>query len=304
MGKKRMAFAKSQKISEVSKTKPPQTHKCHEDSSSSKFALKVKKGSSAVGVRFHRRKKIDNMFACRHELKYRISESMARAVDQFIKPYLHPDRYAKLQADGTYPIVSLYFDSAALNLCRETIEGKKNRFKLRIRSYSDDLQAPRFFEIKRRINNIIVKSRSRVRQEDVEPVIGQKSLILPADCSDAKTLSQFQLYLHSLNAKPVVLVRYLRQAFEGDSDNRVRITLDRQLSYKIMREPKIIFSGSDWHRVAMEFVILEIKFTARYPVWLTQMVKTLNLKQTAISKYVESVKQSCSMGFCAPQILV
>jgi len=299
-----MAFAKSQKVSEVSQTKPPQKHKHHEDNSSSKFALKVKKGSSGVGVRFHRRKKIDNMFACRHELKYRISESMAGAVAQFIKPHLHPDRYAKLQSDGTYPIVSLYLDSASLNLCRETIEGKQNRFKLRIRSYSDDLQSPRFFEIKRRINNIIVKSRSRVKQEDVEPVIGQKSLILPADCSDSKNLRQFQLYLHSLDARPVVLVRYLRQAFEGDSDNRVRITLDRQLSYKPMREPKVSFAGSDWHRVAMDFVILEIKFTARYPVWLTQMVKTLNLKQTAMSKYVESIKQSCSMGFYAPQILV
>lgn len=299
-----MAFAKSQKISEAATTKPPQKHKDHKDNSSSKFALKVKRGASAVGVRLHRRKKIDNMFACRHELKYRISESMARAVAQFIKPYLHPDRYAKLQGDGTYPIVSLYFDTDALTLCRETIEGKKNRFKLRIRSYSDDLQAPRFFEIKRRINNIIIKSRSRVRQEDVEPVIEQKSLILPADCSDAKTLRQFQLYLHSLNAKPVVLVRYMREAFEGDSDNRVRITLDRQLSYKTTRELNVTFGGSNWHRVAMEFVILEIKFTARYPAWLTQMVKTLNLKQTAMSKYVKSVKQSCSMRFCAPQIVV
>jgi SPX domain protein involved in polyphosphate accumulation len=299
-----MAFAKSQKISEATKTAPPQKHKHHKDSSSSKLALKVKKGASSVGVRLHRRKKIDNMFACRHELKYRISESMARAVSQFIKPYLHPDRYAKLQSDGTYPIVSLYFDSASLNLCRETIEGKKNRFKLRIRSYSDDHQAPRFFEIKRRINNIIIKSRSRVRQEDVEPVIVQKSLILPTDCSDAKNLRQFQLYLHTLNAKPVVLVRYMREAFEGDSDNRVRITLDRQLSYKTTREHKVTFGGSNWHRVAMEFVILEIKFTARYPAWLTQMVKTLNLKQTAMSKYVKSVKQSCLMGFCAPQIVV
>ena len=207
----------------------------------------------------------DNMLACRYELKYRISESKARAISKFISPYLHPDRYAKLQPDGTYPIVSLYFDSEALNLARETIEGKKNRFKLRIRSYSDDSQAPRFFEIKRRINNVIMKSRARVMQEDIEPVLVQKSIILPSGVSDGNTLRQFQLYVSTLNARPMVLVRYMREAYEGDSDNRVRITFDRKLCYNSTKELKVVMGGSGWRRVVMEFVILEIKFTSRYP---------------------------------------
>ena len=298
-----MAVAQPKKNAEAGKTAPLRKHKHHKDSGSSKLALKLKKRASAAGARLHR-KNIDNMFSCRYELKYRISEARARALAQFIKPYLHRDRYAKLQVDGTYPIVSLYFDSDTFNLARETIEGKKNRFKLRIRSYSDDEQAPRFFEIKRRIDRIILKSRARVRQKDVEALATRKSLILPADCSDEKTLRQFQLYMHSLNAKPLVRVRYMREAFEGDSDNRVRITFDRRLSYKITRDPEVIFAGNGWRRVAMEFVILEIKFTARYPAWLSQMVKTFDLKQTAMSKYVESVKQSCSMGFCSPRIMV
>jgi SPX domain protein involved in polyphosphate accumulation len=298
-----MAIAKSKKDAEAPKTVPLRKTKHHRDSGSSRFALKLKKRASSVGTRHHR-KNIDNMLSCRYELKYRISDSKARAIARFIKPYLHRDRYAKLQSDGTYPIVSLYFDSDAFNLARETIEGKKNRFKLRIRGYSDDEQAPRFFEIKRRINNVIVKSRARVKQPDVETIAAAKSIILPSDCSDGRTLRQFQLYMHSLHARPLVLVRYMREAFEGDSDNRVRITFDRKLCYKTTRQPVITFSGNNWQRVAMEFVILEIKFTARYPAWLSQMVKAFDLKQTAMSKYVESVKLSCSMGFCGPQVMV
>lgn len=299
---KRVAETKSKKEAVAPKAVPLRQYKQDKDSGSSKITLKLKKTASTAVVKLHR-KNIDNMFSCRYELKYRISESRARAIARFIKPYLHRDRYAKLQADGTYPIVSLYFDSDAFNLARETIEGKKNRFKLRIRSYSDDPKAPRFFEIKRRIDRVILKNRARVSQKDVEAVATRKSIILPTDCSDEKTLRQFQFYVHSLNAKPLVLVRYMREAFEGDTDNRVRITIDRQLSYKTAREPEVIFAGSDWHRVAMEFVILEIKFTGRYPAWLSQMVKTFDLKQTAMSKYVESVKQSCNLGFCAPQLL-
>ena len=298
-----MAIAKSKKDAEAPKTVSLRKTKHQKDSNASRTALKLKKRASSVGTRLHR-KNIDKMLSCRYELKYRISDSKARAITRFINPYLHRDRYAKLQSDGTYPIVSLYFDSDAFNLARETIEGKKNRFKLRIRGYSDDEQAPRFFEIKRRINNVIVKSRARVKQPDVENIAAAKSIILPSDCSDGRTLRQFQLYMHSLNARPLVLVRYMREAFEGDSDNRVRITFDRKLCYKTTRQPIISFSGNNWQRVPMEFVILEIKFTARYPAWLSQMVKAFDLKQTAMSKYVESVKQSCSMGFCGPQVMV
>jgi hypothetical protein len=251
-----------------------------------------------------RKRRADNILACRYELKYRISEPTAQAIRRFIKPYLHPDRYAKLQPDGTYPIVSLYFDSDYFHLAKETIEGKKNRFKLRIRGYSDDVQAPRFFEIKRRINNVILKSRSRVQHEDVDGILARRSIMLPDHCSDKKMLRQFQLYVDSLNAKPRVLVRYDREAFEGDSDNRVRITFDRQLSYKATSELNVSMGGAGWNRVLMEFVILEIKFTSRYPAWLSQMVKAFDLKQGAMSKYVESVKHSCSMGFGAPQVMV
>ncbi len=103
---------------------------------------------------------VDLTLKCRYEIKYLISEAKAEVIAQFIKPYLQPDRYSKLQRGGKYPIVSLYLDSDDLRLCRETLTGQKNRFKLRVRSYTDEPEYPRYFEIKRRLNNIIIKSRS------------------------------------------------------------------------------------------------------------------------------------------------
>ncbi len=242
----------------------------------------------------------DTMLACRYELKYRISESRARAIAQYVRAFIEPDRYAKLRPRGEYPIVSLYLDSDGFQLARETWEGKKNRFKLRIRGYSDNPESPCFFEVKRRVSNVILKSRARVQHEDVSTIL--KTGQIPTGYkTDENALRQFLLYVNYVNAKPLVLVRYMREAYEGDSDNRVRVTFDRQLSYKITREPLIRLNGTGWQDARLSFVILEIKFTAHYPAWLSRMVKTFDLKQGAMSKYGSSIQLSCAAGFCAPQ---
>ena len=110
---------------------------------------------------------VDRMLASRFEMKYVIDEIKAAGIVRYIRPFLQMDRYSKLQRRGMYPIVSLYLDSAELRLCRESLTGQKNRFKLRIRSYTDEPKYPRFFEIKRRMNQVIIKSRAQVADADV-----------------------------------------------------------------------------------------------------------------------------------------
>ncbi|MHC4425543.1 MAG: VTC domain-containing protein [Planctomycetota bacterium] len=248
----------------------------------------------------------DRVLSCRHELKYHISESKAEAIAQFVKPYVQVDRYCKLQRSGDYPIVSLYLDSEDMQLCRESLRGHKNRYKLRIRSYTDEPDYPRFFEIKRRINTIIVKSRARVMDRDVPTLL--EGLPLPPQnyTADMKTINQFQSYMNDVKAKPAVLVRYMRQAYEGDSQNRVRVTFDRELAYNITSLAKVRLGGGGWqlNPFTLGGVILEVKFTDCYPAWLSQMVKYFNLRQRSISKYASSIEESCLLRFCAPQLTV
>jgi len=246
----------------------------------------------------------DRTLGCRYELKYRIGESQAALVAQFIKPYLHLDRYCKLQPSGVYPIGALYLDSGDFKLCRETLEGKHNRFKLRIRSYTDEPDYPCFFEIKRRFNNIIIKSRARVMRQDIATLLSGRPLPLQNYNTNDETLNQFKLYMSYINARPVIRIRYMRQAYEGGSYNRVRVTFDRELAYNVTSLPEVRLSGGTWQRVPLNFVILEIKFTGRYPAWLGRMVGCLNLRRSSMSKYASAIKQSCSLGFCAPPLVV
>jgi hypothetical protein len=264
----------------------------------------AKKDAQKVRPERRPKKTVDRMLACRFEMKYLITESEAAAVERYIRPFLPPDRYSKLQRGGMYPIVSLYLDSPDLHLCRETLTGVKNRFKLRIRSYTDEPDYPRFFEIKRRINRVIMKSRARVTDRDVPLLLSGRALPPQGYTTDEAALNQFQLYTSTLHAGPVVLIRYTRQAFENTSENRVRVTFDRQLCYKVTSEPQVRLSGSGWQHNSLTVgnVILEIKFTGRYPIWLARMAADFNLEQRSISKYATSVEQACELGFCSPVV--
>src|SRR5881394_1013813 len=103
----------------------------------------------------------------RFELKYLVPESVALRVRDFVSGYLEIDEYGATLPNFSYPVHSLYLDSEDLHLFHTTINGDKNRFKLRLRFYDDRKEAPIFFEIKRRMNNIIVKQRGGVRRDAV-----------------------------------------------------------------------------------------------------------------------------------------
>jgi hypothetical protein len=257
-----------------------------------------------AGVIKHTDSWVDGVISRRYEMKYIICESKAEAIKQFIKPYVQLDRYCKLQRNAVYPIVSLYLDSDNLHLCRESLTGQKNRFKLRIRSYTDELDYPRFFEIKRRINNVIIKSRSRVMDKDIAALLTGLSMPLHHHyATDHVALRQFQLYVNSIKAKPVILIRYMRQAYEDDSENRVRVTFDRKLAYNVTAKPKVTLNGHQgWQYHLLGSVILEIKFTDRYPAWLSRMVECFNLRQRSMSKYATSIQEACSMGLCVRRL--
>ena len=209
----------------------------------------------------------------RYEVKYLISESKAAAIAQFIKPYVRLDRYCKLQPSGSYPIASLYLDTKNLQLCRQSMQGCKNRFKLRIRSYSDEADYPCFFEIKRRINNIIVKSRSQVVPRSAVPLISGTFRIPQSSNGEQQVLVQFLFYTTGINAKPVVRTRYKRQAFEGILDNTTRITFDRDISCNVTSSHDLGLDGQGWCKLRLNGVVLEIKFTGRYPIWVGQTVE-------------------------------
>src|SRR5437867_6946366 len=108
---------------------------------------------------------IDKMQTSRFEQKYIIAEETALRIRDFVRAYLELDENGVGKPEFSYPVHSLYLDSDGLSTYWATINGNKNRYKLRLRFYSESPGAPIFFEIKQRMNNCIRKQRGGVRRD-------------------------------------------------------------------------------------------------------------------------------------------
>lgn len=234
----------------------------------------------------------------RCELKYVITESQASRIARYIQPFIARDPHA---TRGGYPVVSLYLDSADLRLCRESLDGAKNRFKLRIRSYTDAPEAPCSVEIKRRMNRIIAKSRAWLSRGDAATLMETVRPCVEQDEEQAANLAQFAYYQAQLRATPVLRVRYKREAYESAFGSAVRITFDRELAFNMTTTANFGMNGSGWQSLPRAPVVLEIKFTACFPAWLRRLVLELEIQERSFSKYALSVRHACEQGFNAPR---
>jgi hypothetical protein len=102
----------------------------------------------------------------RYEFKYLIDEGLAAGIRDVVRSYLEPDPYGD---QGAYWVNSLYLDTDDWKLARQTIDGVKNRFKLRMRCYHFD-DSPVFCENKARVGTTIVKTRALCKRADAETI--------------------------------------------------------------------------------------------------------------------------------------
>lgn len=238
----------------------------------------------------------------RFELKYVIGEQKARRIRDYISSFLVVDENCVGKPDLSYAVHSLYFDSDHLQTYWDTLNGNKNRFKLRIRYYTDEPDTPVFLEIKRRLNNCIRKQRAAVRREAVPGILaGQlpsaKALISPSP-QHLPALQDFCRLLQTMGAKPKVHVAYLREAYLPLTENSARVTMDRMVRSEF--NPKLELSTHMRNPIMVwgQTVVLELKFVDRYPNWFGDLVRTFNLRQCGAAKYADGVSL---LHGCRPQ---
>jgi hypothetical protein len=227
----------------------------------------------------------------RFEWKYVIDEPRAGAIRDYLRGHLVADSHMPAGGHG-YPVHSLYLDTPAWQLYRQTVEGQRNRFKLRIRYYDHSPSSPVFLEIKRRSNEVILKQRAAVTREGVGRMLrGQyvddTHLASGGDTfSGMRALHEFRRLTRSLGARASVLVSYTREAYTlPDSDN-VRVTFDRLVAAGFYRADGHHSPAWERARPRLGDVILEVKFTDSFPRWLSDLTRSFNLSRRSVPKYV------------------
>lgn len=238
----------------------------------------------------------------RYEYKYIIPSDLMEPIRSFIRPYCDMDPYAERERDKFYTIRTLYLDSAAYRTYWDKVEEVPDRFKLRIRTYGRNSHGPVKFEVKRRFNDIFVKS-SVVVPEVAWPglLAGRANGSQPAMTAIEKsTFDGFIWLTGRLNAGPKMLVQYDRQAFRSRIDRYVRLSFDRRICHHPQNtldllgrtEAWVFNDDSDSLGEKGARAILELKFISAAPVWLSDMVRTFGLVRRGFSKYCSAVTRT------------
>lgn len=235
----------------------------------------------------------DKMQTSRFEQKYIITEDLALQIRDFVQSYLELDENGVGKPNFSYPVHSLYLDSEDLKTYWDTINGNKNRYKLRLRFYNNNPETPVFFEIKQRMNNCIKKQRGGVRRDAVDLMLSGQlpdpSHMVSKDPKHLIALQNFSRLMVEIGAVPKVHIAYLREAYVPHDDNSARLTMDRQvrsepeLTARLSTEmvnPVLVW-GND--------VVLELKFTNRFPDWFGELTRVFGLRQCGAAKYVDGV---------------
>ena len=226
----------------------------------------------------------------RYELKYLISESKVEAVRRAIAPYCVLDPYSACAPNHEYGIQSLYLDTEMRDLYRISRERSGRRWKARVRRYdgSDTV----FLEVKNKDNDMVRKSRAKIPAEGwVERVHGP----LQAEASRAER--QFCQRLERHHLIPMVMVRYMREAWMSTVDSYARVTFDRQVVCQPWSEWSLDADPRNWLALdssksmlsVPQGVVLELKCLSAVPRWLSNLARILDLQKTRYSKYCKGI---------------
>jgi len=232
----------------------------------------------------------------RLELKYLIDEFTADRVRRDIAPFCRSDPHnPKPTADGGsgelgYGISSLYLDSPGLQLFWATERGDPERLKLRVRTYRGSSIA--VLELKRKISDIISKTRARVTRGQVARIASGR-LPEPSNPEVDHFLNDFALTSLKIGAQPTLHVRYDREAYSSEVDTYARVTFDRRIEAQRTHDWALDAESTGWlsfdkfRRLDQRerTVVLELKCQSIIPWWITNLIRTHALKQQSFSKY-------------------
>jgi hypothetical protein len=223
--------------------------------------------------------------AGRFELKYLVDSRVQVALCRLMRARMLRGEY--VEEDGTYHVLSQYYDGPGLPFYFDKVAGLESRLKVRLRTYGTGFGpgAPWFLELKRKQNAAISKLRVRLEPGSIDP-----SDPASWDAVRDPQIEPFLAARDTMQLEPTAQVWYQREAL-ASADDALRITWDSTV--------RALFPGEtldrgllyDTERAAIpdRYVIIEIKAAQTFPHWLTELIQRASLVPESISKYVHAI---------------
>ena len=220
--------------------------------------------------------------AGRFELKYLIDARVQTALCQLMRARMLRDEH--VEEDGTYHVLSQYYDGPGLPCYFDKIAGLENRVKVRLRTYglAFGAKAPWFLELKRKQNAAISKLRLELEPGSIDPVDPGSW-----DAIEDPKAGAFLAARDLLQLAPTAQVWYQRESL-ASADQGLRITWDTTIRALYPGEPMDCRLLYDAGRAAVpdRYAVLEVKAAQTLPRWLSELIQRASLTTESISKYV------------------
>jgi len=239
----------------------------------------------------------------RHEAKFVIPPPMVAEIREFIRPFCQPDPHGSGDPPE-YIVTTLQLDSPQLSLHHAKSNEALNRFKLRVRTYGDPPgSSPVFMEIKRKIRGTIVKSRTRIPFDcwSEELVRSTKVMVDFKSSQEETAFLEFKRLVREIDARPFILIRYVRESYFSRLDRYARVSFDRKLTYQPTDSWDSWGEGGRWMSIdtpqtqnkgyRFSGVVLELKTLSDTPQWMIDLVMNFSLARTGHCKYSNAVWQ-------------
>ncbi len=234
-----------------------------------------------------------------------------------IRKYLESFTVADPNGKGDIPeyiTTTLQLDTPTMDLALAKERKCFARFKLRIRTYGTDSNPgnPVFFELKRKIGVVIVKSRARMKRGQFKPdiILHPERAPMLKSPKENNNFLEFCRISNTIGARPKMLIRYIRESYFGANDDYARITFDRRISYRPTREWKLpgeeVADFKYWRPMDVQMAlrrpyagyIFELKAMRDTPTWMMELVRRFNLSNTGFCKYAAAWRlETLFMGF-------
>ena len=216
----------------------------------------------------------------RYEKKYLLSREQYEGLWARLEPRLEPDRFFEST------VLSLYYDWEDYRLIRSSIEQPVYKEKLRLRSYNvPGAESQVFVELKKKYKGIVYKRRVQMREREAEEYLAGGGSPLAAD----QISREIDWFLKTNPVQPKVLIACDRRAYVGREEPGLRLTFDRSIRW---RDTQLSLTAGDFGRELLEEgqVLMEIKMPESAPLWLAELLSSLEIFPRSFSKYGQCYK--------------
>lgn len=245
---------------------------------------------------------IDDFPTGRFERKYLVSDGVAIALREAFLEHLQRDIHMPADKARGYAVYSVYYDTPALDLYRQTRQGAQQRFKLRLRYYDDQPDTAAFVEVKEKIKGQVFKRRFRTDKSLAQSLLNDpQGDVLEAALSNGAAgtaLEEFCAKRQTLDAAPKLLVAYEREAFHSLEEPKVRVTFDRRIKAVACGRNVRLDIPRYGSSIGGLNVLMEVKYTGNPPAWFLPIREKFKLKRTSFSKFAECID---ALQICGPQ---